>query len=135
MAKRKVNDDPFSKEYLGFYLPWHVYKNPNTPGAFVLVTNKYDKVGSKWVLRSSKYRRISAMEYSNGVSKPTIKFFKSLGGYEKVNMAYSDYGYIAYEVNSINPGRTEKTLRTYYTPKEWKHSGKYIVAKYNSKRD
>lgn len=135
MAKRKVNDDPFSKEYLGFYLPWHVYQKPNAPGAFVVLTNEYDKVGSKWVLRSSKYRRISAQEYSNLISKPTIKFFKALGGYEKVTMGYSDYGYIGVELNFISPGRDRKTLRTFYTPKEWKTSGKWAVAKYNSKRD
>lgn len=133
MAKRKVNDDPFSKDNLGFYLPYHVYSKPNSP-AFVVLNTYYTKTRSGWMIEEVTYKKITAMEYANMVSKPTQKFFRSIGGYEKVTMGYSDYGYIALEVNSISPDKCDKHVREFFTPDMWKNRGMYYVKKYRAEK-
>lgn len=54
----------------------------------------------------------SKMMYMNVFS--AIPFFRNLGGFERVEKTYTKYGLIPYTLNSVNPDRTEKTVRTFY---------------------
>lgn len=126
-----AKNDMFSKENLGCYLPHEVTSNPKKT-AFVMVKNHYVKVGSKWVLESSTYENVNAEWYANTIGKETLRWFRSLGGYEKNQSAYTDYGYIVIRNISISPSKSEKSVTEFYTPTMWKNSGKFVIQKYKS---
>lgn len=76
------------------------------------IIENHVKSGKKWILSETKQdNNISSEYYFNVVN--AIPFFRSLGGKELISCKYTKYGYIPYEINSINPTRTEKTKRTF----------------------
>jgi hypothetical protein len=76
-----------------------------------VTTIRYRKSGSRWVETKTETEEISRRYYFNSVD--AVPFFRSLGGREIVSMCYTRYGYIPYEVISINPDRTERIRRTF----------------------
>ena len=76
-----------------------------------MVEKRYFKAGSKWVLLESKEENISKENYLNIVN--SCKFFRNLGGFERLTKSYTYAGYIPVELNSISPDKKEKVLRTF----------------------
>ena len=76
-----------------------------------MVEKRYYKAGSKWVLSESKEENISKENYLNIVN--SCKFFKNLGGYERLTKGQTYAGYIPTQLNSISPDKQEKVLRTF----------------------
>ena len=71
----------------------------------------YVKRGSKWIETEKTTGHIPALYYFNVID--SVYFFRNLGGYEKIEKSYTKYGLIPTTINSINPSRDEKTVRTY----------------------
>jgi len=79
---------------------------------FPLTEERFEKVGSKWVKRSSETKTVSEQYYHNVFDKDTLKFFRSLGGYEKNDITATYKGYVPYKNTSISPDRSVKVVRT-----------------------
>ena len=45
----------------------------------------------------------------------SVKFFRNLGGFERITKTYTCEGYIPTRLTSINPDKTKKVIR-YFTP-------------------
>ena len=76
------------------------------------IIENYVKSGKKWILSDTKQdNNISSEYYFNVVN--AIPFFRNLGGKELISCKYTKYGYIPYQINSINPDKTKKTIRTF----------------------
>lgn len=73
-----------------------------------LTNSHYTKKGSKWILTDCKAKMVDCIHYTNIID--AVPWFRNLGGYERVNCTYTKYGYIPYEVISISPDRTEKSV-------------------------
>jgi len=76
-------------------------------------TVNYKKRGTKWVETERRVEKLTPAFYCNCVD--AVPFFRSLGGYERVELGYSYYGYLPLILTSINPDRTEKTVRVFFT--------------------
>lgn len=76
-----------------------------------LTTVRFMKVGTQWKETERKTEKVDFITYANIFD--AIPFFKGLGGREIVSKSYTSKGYIPTELNSINPTRTEKTLRIF----------------------
>ena len=79
--------------------------------AITLTTENYIKKGSQWKLTDSSTEEVTFFNYMNAID--AVPFFKGLGGSEKVTKSYTAAGLIPVEISSINPDRTEKTVRKY----------------------
>lgn len=109
------------KEFKSTY-KWILKQYPDTNSLFcdhfesdyisVLKTEHFRKYKGKWEKVSEMKQDASKMMYMNVFS--AVPFFRNIGGFERVEKAYTKYGLIPYIVNSINPDRTEKTVRTFY---------------------
>ena len=76
-----------------------------------MVEKRYYKAGSKWVLSESKEENISKENYLNFIN--SCKFFRNLGGYERLTSGYTYSGYIPVKLNSISPDKQEKIIRSF----------------------
>ena len=76
-----------------------------------ITIERFKKVGKKWVIAETTTETADNIYYCNVVG--AIPFFRGLGGYEGVDKKYTKYGFIPYKINSINPNKTEKTIRTF----------------------
>lgn len=96
---------------------WMLKQYPGTSFAFNFpkeirkVEKRYHKSGTRWVLESETAEMIDGTFYANCVD--AVPFFRGIGGYEKVTMAYTRQGYIPVEINSISPDKTQKTVREF----------------------
>ena len=85
-----------------------------------MITENYEKVGSKWRLTNTEQKLINEEFYYNIIN--SRKFFTNLGGYERHTKTYTCRGYIVTHINSISPDRQLKTVRYFkfknYTQKE-----------------
>ena len=81
-----------------------------------MVEKRYYKTGSKWVLSESKEENISKENYLNIIN--SCKFFRGLGGYERLIKGYTYVGYIPVELNSISPDKKEKIVRSFSIGKD-----------------
>ena len=82
----------------------------DAPANICLSCFHYKKSGSRWVETDFEARMIDCIFYTNIVDPNAIRFFRNLGGYERVIKNYTKFGFIPVEVISINPSRTEKTV-------------------------
>lgn len=73
----------------------------------------YVKNGNRWTETDRATSEISQEYHHNATAPETIKFFRNLGGYERAEKSYTRAGYVVTRVTSINPTRTEKTVREY----------------------
>ena len=76
-----------------------------------MVEKRYYKAGSQWKLLDSKEENITKENYLNIIN--SCKFFRNLGGYERLIKNYTYAGYIPVELNSISPDRKEKIVRSF----------------------
>ena len=76
-----------------------------------MVEKRYFKVGSKWDLAESRVENISKEYYLNIVN--SCKFFRNLGGFERLTKGYTYAGYIPTSLNSISPDKQEKVVRSF----------------------
>ena len=91
-----------------------------------MVEKRYYKKGNKWVLSESKEENITKEYYLNIIN--SCKFFRDLGGIERLTKGYTYVGYVPVKLNSISPDKKEKVVRTfefsknaepiYYDPKK-----------------
>ena len=76
------------------------------------IIDNYVKSGNKWVkVDTNTVNNISNEHYYNTVD--AVPFFRGLGGYEKVEVKATKWGYIPFRIVSITPNKTEKTVRTF----------------------
>ena len=73
----------------------------------------YQKNGTKWIETDSTTSDITEEHYHNATDPATVRFFRNLGGYERVEKSYTFAGYVPIRITSISPCRTEKTVRDY----------------------
>jgi len=75
----------------------------------------YYKSGSRWILEPEKTETFELeQETLNKLcSKDTLKYYRRMGGFERLEYNYFSAGYLPYILNSINPDRTEKHKRTF----------------------
>ena len=78
-----------------------------------LTTIEEEKTGSRWKETGRETELIDLIHYANCVSPDTIRFFKNLGGSERVERSYTKRGYIATQVTSTNPSRDRRTIRRF----------------------
>ena len=91
-----------------------------------MVEKRYYKVGNQWKLSETKEENITKENYLNIIN--STKFFKNLGGYERLTKDYTYSGYIPVELNSISPDKKEKVVRSF----EFNRNTESIY--YNSKK-
>ena len=79
----------------------------------ITMTEKtYTRHGNKWIIDSINKEKYTVKNYIYTLD--AIPFFRSLGGFEKVEKhAVCPYGYIPDVLTSINPDRTEKIVREF----------------------
>ena len=73
-----------------------------------ITKNTYEKQGSKWVLTETENKKVTEEYIDNIISAK--KFFQNLGGYEKHEKNYTNYGFRIIRVISINPSRDIKIV-------------------------
>ena len=97
------------KNYFGTY---ELYRE-NMDGHLIGKCNiqHFKKRGNKWIKVFDETRDTTPAFYFNTID--AIPFFRGLGGYERVYCGYCVRGYVPLEVTSINPDKTEKTVRTF----------------------
>ena len=76
-----------------------------------MVEKRYYKAGSKWVLSETNEKDITKEYYLNIIN--SCKFFRNLGGYERLTNGYTYAGYIPVQLNSISPDKQEKIIRSF----------------------
>ena len=72
--------------------------------------------GKSWKSKPDNIQQqiLSWEQYLNMNSTTTCRFFRKLGGYERVERSYTSRGYLPIRLISINPDRTIKIIREYY---------------------
>ena len=76
-----------------------------------MVEKRYYKAGKSWKLAESKEENINKEYYLNIIN--SVKFFRSLGGFERLTSGYTYSGYIPVQLNSISPDKQEKIIRSF----------------------
>lgn len=81
-----------------------------------MVEKRYCKVCNQWKVTEIKEENISKETYLNVIN--SCKFFRNLGGFERLTKNYTYAGYIPVSLNSISPDRQEKVYRTFTFDRE-----------------
>lgn len=76
-----------------------------------LTETRYEKRRGRWIETETRTEKIPVEFYLNSVD--AIPFFKGLGGREKLTLAYTTYGHIPVEIQSISPYGENKTVRRF----------------------
>ena len=76
-----------------------------------MVEKRYYKAGKSWRLAEVTEENISKENYLNFIN--SCKFFRNLGGYERLTKGYTYVGYVPVELNSISPDKQEKIIRSF----------------------
>ena len=76
-----------------------------------MTEKRYYKAGKSWKLSESKEENITKECYLNIVN--SVKFFRNLGGFERLTSGYTYSGYIPVQLNSISPDKQEKIIRSF----------------------
>ena len=95
---------------------------------------QYTKVGTQWKIAKINTLTISKENLVNYAGNETMAFFKRIGGTERRDFKYTQYGYIPAKIVSINPDKTMKHVWEFYYGKEGQ-SYKYDLAKYKMERE
>lgn len=72
---------------------------------------RYYKVGRSWRLSEVVEENITKECYLNIIN--SVKFFRNLGGFERLTKGYTYAGYIPTSLNSISPDKKEKIVRSF----------------------
>lgn len=94
----------------------------------------YEKIGSQWKIKKINNFTITKQNLINYSSNETLSFFKMLGGTERRDFKYTQYGYIPARIVSINPDKTIKHMWEFYYGQEGQ-SYKYYLAKYKMEKE
>ena len=80
-------------------------------GSCVIV--RFSKSGRKWVETEKQVNNMTIENYFNNVD--AVPFFRRLSGGrgEKVVKAYTKYGLVPVEIDSLSPDRNEKVVRCF----------------------
>ena len=76
-----------------------------------MVEKRYYKASKQWKLSEVVEENISKEYYLNIVN--SVKFFRNLGGIERLIKGYTYVGYVPVELNSISPDKQEKIIRSF----------------------
>lgn len=57
--------------------------------------------------------RMTREQYEKCTSSDTVKFFRRVGGSERVTHGYTPYGYLPIQISSISPDKTIKHVRCF----------------------
>ena len=76
-----------------------------------MVEKRYYKAGKSWKMAEVVEENITKECYLNIVN--SVKFFRGLGGYERLTNGYTYAGYIPTQLNSISPDKQEKIIRSF----------------------
>ena len=76
-----------------------------------MVEKRYYKAGTQWKLSEVVEENISKENYLNIIN--SCKFFRDLGGIERLTKGYTYVGYVPVKLNSISPDKKEKVVRTF----------------------
>ena len=76
-----------------------------------MVEKRYFKAGTQWEIAEVREENISKECYLNIVN--SCKFFRGLGGFERLTKSYTYAGYIPTQLNSISPDKQEKIVRSF----------------------
>lgn len=95
---------------------------------------QYTKVGNQWKIAKINTLTISKENLVNYAGNETMAFFKRIGGTERRDFKYTQYGYIPAKIVSINRDKTMKHVWEFYYGKEGQ-SYKYYLAKYKMERE
>ena len=76
-----------------------------------MVEKRYFKEGSQWELAESRQENITKENYLNIIN--SCKFFRDLGGIERLTKGYTYVGYVPVKLNSISPDKKEKIVREF----------------------
>lgn len=95
---------------------------------------QYTKVGNQWKIAKINTLTISKENLVNYAGNETMAFFKRIGGTERRDFKYTQYGYIPAKIVSINPDKTMKHVWEFYYGKEGQ-SYKYYLAKYKMEKE
>ena len=82
-----------------------------------MITQDYYRTesGKSWQSKptDSETEVISREQYHNITNDDTLRFFRRLGGSEYPIRCYTQHGYIIVQLNSCNPDRSLKRVRTF----------------------
>ena len=76
-----------------------------------MVEKRYYKEGKSWKLSEVTEENITKENYLNIIN--SVKFFRNLGGFERLTNGYTYAGYIPVKLNSISPDKQEKIIRSF----------------------
>ena len=76
-----------------------------------MVEKRYYKEGKSWKLSEVTEENIAKENYLNIIN--SVKFFRGLGGFERLTNGYTYAGYIPVQLNSISPDKQEKIIRSF----------------------
>ena len=76
-----------------------------------MVEKRCYKIGSQWKIFEVIEENISKENYLNIIN--SCKFFRDLGGIERLTKGYTYVGYVPVKLNSISPDKKEKVVRTF----------------------
>ena len=95
-----------------------VYENDKEKYSYYKITMiettfKKTESGKSWRKKPVEEvtKEIQFEEYFNYIS--SVEFFKSLGGYERIEKFYTYVGYIPCRLTSISPDKTTKIIRIF----------------------
>lgn len=77
----------------------------------IMKEERFCKVGRSWKSIEVVEENISKECYLNIIN--STKFFRSLGGFERLTKGYTYVGYIPTSLNSISPDKQEKIVRSF----------------------
>ena len=76
-----------------------------------MVEKRYYKAGKSWRLSESKEENVTKEYYLNIIN--SVKFFRNLGAFERLQSGYPYAGYIPVHLTSIRPDKQEKIIRSF----------------------
>ena len=76
-----------------------------------MVEKRCYKIGSQWKIFEVIEENISKENYLNIIN--SCKFFRDLGGNERLTKGYTYVGYVPVKLNSISPDKKEKIVREF----------------------
>ena len=76
-----------------------------------MVEKRYYKAGKSWKISEVVEKNITKEYYLNIINR--VKFFRNLGGFERLTSGYTYSGYVPVELNSISPDKKEKIVRSF----------------------
>lgn len=94
----------------------------------------YEKVKSQWKIADITTSTITRQNVINIASDETLKWFKAIGGSEKREMGFTQYGYLPRKVTSTSPDKTKKHVYELYYG-DMGQIYKYHLAKYKMERE